>query len=143
MTDAAIVDILNDLLDQEQRGVSLRVAESTTFVSDEAIPERLFLDRLIGSIQIHSRDLVDAIVAMGGEPAMRRYDAATADLHFQDLRFVLARIESDLKELVRRYSLAGPRVADSRMASSLVGRNLAGHQAHLSELQRILASQLR
>lgn len=140
MIESTIVDILNELLLQEQGGVAPRVAESTAFVSDKAIPERLFLDRLVSSIQRHCRDLVDAIVEMNGEPALRHYDANTADLHFQDLRFALPRIASDLKELAHKYSLAGTRVASNRMASALVARNLAGHQAHLSELQRLLTS---
>jgi hypothetical protein len=137
VTDPAVADVLADLLGWEQRNIVPLLLESGVFVSRGAVEDILVLRRIARWNQEHGQRLTQAILELGGVPEPRRRDASTADLHFQDVAFVLPRVESQLNRLMERYAQAAAHVSRNPRAAVLVREILDRHRKALEEVREL------
>lgn len=137
MSEAEVLDVLDELLAVEQRRFAIRLVESVPFVSQEAIPESRLLVRLVDESNVHCGRLVDVMLRLGGVPGPRTGDLHTADLHYQDLDHLWPRLIGDQEKLVATYRSAAQRVASEPLASEAVERILTTYQADLDALRTV------
>lgn len=140
MDAPGVVAILNELLGREQRAIAPRLFESTVFVSRLSLAGNAWTQRVVRASLEHRGALARLIQELGGELDPRRGDLWTADLHFQELRRVLPRIERDYVGLIGAYEVAAARIGSVARASSLVGTIRESHTAELAELRDLLRS---
>jgi len=140
MHGAQVVAILNELLTHEQRGLTLRLLESTVSVSSPSVPALVLVQRMAAASRAHGAVLAKLILDMGGTPAPRRDLITSADLHFQDLPHVLTRLVADQEAVVRSYALAAQRFAGEPRALALVTRVLQQHQQDLQSLGELASA---
>lgn len=133
-TVSTVTDILNEVLALEQCSLCARLMESTVFVSTAALEELSIVKRMAQTDAQHTASLVDAILQRGGSPGPRVGDIRSADLHFQDLHYVLPRLVEDRKRLVQKCTLAAQRIAADADASGLIASIAAHHQEELDTL---------
>ena len=132
-----MVDILNELLAFEQRNMVPRVLESTVFISRLSIEAMNVVQKMARASAENGAWLADAIRELGGVVGTRMTDTASADLHFQDLHYVLPRLVADREALLHRYELAAHRMGAEPRAVEVVQRILRRHQEELARLQQI------
>jgi len=137
MHRAEVVAILNELLTLEQRSLALRLLESTVSVSSPSVPALVLVQRMAAATRDHGAALAKLILDLGGTPAPRRYLIATADLHFQDLQFVVPRLVANRGAIVRSYTFAAQSLSDEPRALALATRILQQHQQHLQALSEL------
>jgi len=137
MDRAQVLAILNELLTDEQNSLALRLLESTISVSSTSVKVWLLVQRMAEAARDHAPGLARLILELGGTPAPRCYPIATADLHFQDLQFVVQRLVADQEAVARRYILAAQRLSDEPRAAALVSRILQRHQQDLQSLKKL------
>ena len=135
MQDDTVIATLNELLAAEQGSLIPRLMESAVFVSRLEIAADLVIRGTARTVVKDTAELTRLILDLGGEPAPPRFNLATADLHYQDVRHVLPRLLADQLALVRTYTLASPRLAGAPRAAAVVSGILARHQADLEKLQ--------
>ena len=143
MDKAEVIAILNVLLSLEQCSLARRLLEATVSVSSSFVKALNLVQRMSHASREHGAALVKLILDLGGVPAPRRYPIATADLHFQNLQFVMPRLVVDLKAIVRGYTLAAQRLSDEPRALALVTRNLQQHQQDLRSLNELTPATIR
>lgn len=133
-SDAAVVDILNELLADEQRNLAAVLMESTVFISGSSVADLQCVRQLAADGQEHARRLADAIQRLGGVPGPRRIDPTTADLHFQELHRVVPRLAAEQNLLVQKYTRAADRVADRPQIQQLLRGIQSQHEQVLTAL---------
>ncbi len=112
-----------------------RLAESTLFVSSVTAEELFLVRGLATQNRRHGEALSNLIVEMGDIPWPPTRDVRSADLHFQELRFLLPRLIADLKRLVAAYRHAAPQLAAKPRAASLVNRIVQRHEQDIAVLE--------
>ncbi len=130
------VGILNELLASEQRNLVPRLLESTLFISRLSVEALDLVQQMARASEEHASRLADAIRELGGVVGPRMTNAASADLHYQELRHVLPRIIADREALVHKYTLAAPRVGTHQRVAEMVQHILRCHQEELARLQQ-------
>lgn len=135
MSDESVAAALNALLAAEQRAIAPRLFESTVFVSNASVTVAQLARRLASVSRSNQQALADQVISLGGVPALRRGDARSADLHYQELRAIVPRLVADYGRLVEQYRTAGPRVASDPASSALVARLLAVLDQELQALK--------
>ncbi|MBI1825485.1 MAG: hypothetical protein HY287_10020 [Planctomycetes bacterium] len=128
------IDLLNELLSVEQANYAARLVESTVYVGSDSMQADRVVERMARTNREHCEQLTDLILDLGGSPTPRRFDTITADLHFQDLAFLLPRLIEYQKGLVAKYEEIVPRLSMIPRAQSLAARILERHQRDLSSL---------
>ena len=137
MDTSTVVDILNELLVAEHQSVARRLLESTMFVSRDTVSGARPVRQMAHQNQEHAEWLTGLILELGGEPGPRFGDPTSADLHYQDIRHALPRLIDGHETLMRKYSLAAPRVDSEPQAGELVSRILARHREHADTLKQL------
>jgi hypothetical protein len=137
MNEAAVA-VLNDLLGAEYAAIAPRLFEAGPFISRLSVKDVETAERISRASPAHCEALTGLILELGGVPGPRRVDVTVADLHYQELHFVLGRLVADHERLVERYRRALGRLAGTPRASALVGRLLAQHEAELSGLRELV-----
>lgn len=137
MDSSRVVPILNELLEHEQRAIVPRLFESTMFVSRLSLPASDWARRVVQAGAAHRAALARLILELGGVPGPRSGDVSTGDLHFQDLRSVLPRVEQDLATLIRVYRAAEARIGSDGKAASLVSEIRQTHESALTEIREL------
>ncbi len=134
-------DVLAELLVQEQRLPARRLLEATLFVPRRAMSQSEIVQRIARDSAEHAVWLADAMTDLGGVSIPYADDATTADMHFQDITFVLPRLRVALEDLVSVYNRAAAFVGDEPHAAETVARILTRHRTHLSELPSSIESE--
>lgn len=129
-----IVAILNQLVRLEQAGAALRLMESWVFVSPMSVDALTAVQRLAEAAELNTAELSGLILDLGGAPAHRAADPRSADLHFQEVAFVLPRLIAEQKVLLGKYALAAERLTGDSRASALVAQLADRHRETISEL---------
>lgn len=127
--------VLNELLLREECSLPYRFVESTLFVSSASLDDLDVLRSMVAASKEHAARLVSVMADLGGTPAPRVGDLATADLHFQELHRVLPRLIADQERLVEAYRIAAGRVGPHPRATALVGEIIQRHEADLDALR--------
>ncbi len=135
MSQAEVLDVLNELLTVEQRRLAIRLVESTLFVSEDAIAESRLLVRMVDQSGQHCGRLVDVMLQLGGVPGPRTGDLDTAHLHYQQLDHLWPHLVADHEKLVATYRRAAERVVCEPQAAEVVGGILAKYQADFDSLR--------
>lgn len=129
-----IIAVLNELVRLEQAGTALRLMESMVFVSPMSVDALTAVERLAEAAEFHTAELSRLVLRLGGAPAYRAADPRSADLHFQEVAFVLPRLITEQKVLLAKYDLAAERLTDDPKASALVAQLADRHRETISEL---------
>ena len=75
-----------------------------------------------------------------GAPAPRRFDTATANIHYCELHSLIPRILADKRRLIDVYQSAITALGGAGKAAEVAGRILARHREQLENLQAIFGS---
>ena len=134
MTDEAVVSVLNALLAAEQQAVGPRLFESTVFVSGASIGAVRVAERLVAQSRSNQSALAGRILELGGEPAPRRGNTTSGDLHYLEVHSVLPRVIADHHGLLAKYRLANARVGGDSASAALVLRLTTVHEHELQSL---------
>lgn len=130
------VAILNELLALEERGLPVRVLESTVFVSHVSVEDSTMVSRMADTQREHCAWLSEAIVDNGGAPGPRTANATSGDMHFQDIRFLIPRLTADREAIVAKYALAVDRLSTLPEVAGLISRIQTRHQDELATLKK-------
>jgi hypothetical protein len=130
-----VISMLNQLLGAEQCNLAPRLVQSEVFVSGMSVRASEVVHRMADTTRRNCEQLVDLIIDLGGEPRPRPCDVSAANLHYQELSYVLPQLVQAHEKLVRQYNEARPRLAGSQAASGLVSKILSHHESDLSSLK--------
>ncbi|MFQ5591374.1 MAG: hypothetical protein ACE5HE_09445 [Phycisphaerae bacterium] len=137
MDDAAVIDVLRELLAEEQQSLLIRLVESGVFVAPGAADGFQAVTQMANRARENCTQLAHLILSLGGIPGLTGQDVASADLHYQSLERLLARLILDREALVQRYVTACRHLSAAPTAYELVCRLLACHRGELHDLQQI------
>lgn len=133
----SIIATLNQLLGAEQCNLAPRLVQSEVFVSSMSVPASEVVRRMADTMRRNCEELVDLIIDLGGEPRPQPCDVSTANLHYQELAYVIPQLVQAHENLIRQYTAARPKVAGNRAASDLITSILSHHDRDLSRLKEL------
>lgn len=133
-----IIAVLNELLVRERDALSLRLFESTVFISRLSIESSRVARAIVARAEDHTSKLVQLILDLDGSPRPTRNSITSADLHYQELNFVLPRLAADQKKLLAAYRRAGELVGEHQGASSAVAEIAIDHERSIADIERLL-----
>lgn len=137
------IDVLNELLAAEQRGLPRRLLEATVFISPPALGQLTAVQVMARQSEEHGAILADLIIRLGGVPGMRVGDTHSADLHFQHLHNAWPRLVGDRESLIRKYARAAEYVSFDPDAAEAVSQILESHRRELASLQQLAGRDAR
>ena len=137
MRNEAAIDLLNDLLQQEERSLLPRLRESTVFVSWASAGEHVVVERMIDEANEHRGWLVAAIIRLGGEPLPGLADIRSASIHFLELDFVLPQVVESHRGLLSVYEAAASEASLNPVTSEVVSRIIERHRKHGEQLDEL------
>ena len=135
----AIVDTLSALLESEVQSVFRFMGEGSPYLSRATADVRRPLQEMVETNVRHVRELVDLIVALGGNPQMMPGVSREEQfLAFLSLKFLLPKLVEEKKLVIRRYenalrSLPSDAPPDVR---GLLNAHLAEHREQLKVLEK-------
>lgn len=135
-----VIDTLIRLRRAETASLLPRLDESTVFVQPSETAAYAEIQRLIDEERQHVRWLDEVILALDGTVVPYRADIRSADLHYVTLGTTLLRVAEDQRRLASAYEAAGPEVADSPPAASVVTRVAQRHRQHAERLDSLMGS---
>ncbi len=138
MNAPSILSVLNELLTRESQSLAPRLFESTVFVSRLSVAGHMAAQRIAEANARHGSALAALIAELGGVPEPRMGNVLTADLHFQEMHYVLPRLIANHEALIASYRLAAQRVTSEPAAVKLVSEILSTHERELSELHALM-----
>ncbi len=138
MTPNPTVDILNMLLAAEQSSAIERLRESTVFVSWASADEYPIVKRIARETNEHCAWLVDLIDRNHGYVRPRAGDLRTADMHFQELDYLLPRVIEHERSTLKKYEAAAAKLANQPEAAAVINRIAARRRDQLATLESFL-----
>jgi len=139
----SVIRVLNRLLLAEYASLIPRLGEATYFVSWASADEAQLLSQMVAEECEHVAWLTEAILDLRGAPAPRRFDTATANIHYCELHSLIPRILADRQRLIDVYQSAIPALGGLGKATQVAGRILARHREHLNKLQTMFSDPAR
>lgn len=133
-----IIAVLNELLVRERDALSLRLFESTVFISRLSIDSSRVARSIVARAEDHTSKLVQLILDLDGSPRPPKNSISSADLHYQELNFVLPRLAEDQKRLLAAYRRGAELVGEHQGASALVAEIAADHERSIADIERLL-----
>lgn len=135
MTDRRqVIEILNELLRQERSSLVSHLLNSTLFVSGGTTDQADVLRTLVTEIQEHESWLAEAIGSLHGGVAPSCGDLRAAELHYQEVHFVLPLVIENEGRIIRRYEAALKPLAGEPVAAAVASRILSRHRKHVAQL---------
>lgn len=128
------VGALEELLRAESRSLAARLGEADPYLGWESGIDPLLFARMIADQRRHQQRLAEVILQLGGVPRAAPPDARMTRLHYVEAAYLLPLLIEDKRRLIELYDQAAARVAGEPAAVEVVGRNRAGHAAHLERL---------
>ena len=116
------VEILSELLGAEGRSLSVRLIESTVFVSRPGVGDLHLVKRLADKSKERSAELAALIIELGEIPALYTRDPMSADLHYVELGHAMPRLLAHEEALLGMYSRAARRLEADSPAGAFVIR---------------------
>lgn len=138
MSAPSVLTVLNELLTRESNSLAPRLFESTVFVSRLSVADHQAAQRIAEANARHGSALAALITDLGGVPEPRTGDLLSADLHFQEMHYVLPRLVANHEALIESYRLAAQRVTGEPSAVRLIAAILAKHERELSALRGLM-----
>jgi len=138
MNAPSVLSVLNELLTRESQSLAPRLFESTVFVSRLSVADHLAAQRIAEANARHGSALAGLITDLGGVPGPRTGNVLTADLHFQELHYVLPRLIANHEALIASYRLAAQRVTGEPTAVKLLAEILSQHEHELADLRGLM-----
>ena len=135
---AAIIDVLNSLLEAELNSVFRFMGEGSPYLSRATADVRRPLQEMVDANARHCRELAEMIGALGGYPLPRSLQPEEQYLAFLSLKFLLPKLVDSKDLTIRRYDNAlkalGPGAPPQVVA--LLRRQQAEHRAQRDVLQK-------
>jgi bacterioferritin (cytochrome b1) len=138
---AAVIDILNALLESQQNSIIRFMGESSPYVGGASAAVREMLRRLLDNNLKRAEDLYRLIEKLGGRPRPRGLQPEEQYLAYLSIKFLLPKI-IDAKELIiRRYenALLSLQNAPPEVTEAFK-KQLAEHRTELEELKSAAAA---
>jgi hypothetical protein len=134
---AAIIDVLNGLLEAELGSIFRFMGEGSPYLDRATADVRKPLQEMVATIPRRTRELADLIESLGGVPTPRNILPEEQYLAFLSLKFLLPKLVGAKELLITRYenalrALKGapPEVVD------LLKRELNEHKSQLEILNK-------
>lgn len=131
---------LNRLLAAEQASLVLHLAESQPFISWASADEALVLENVAREQVEHIEWLTDAILDLGGEPAVRRPSMMFASVHYAEIQSLVPRIRDDIRRIIAAYEANIAGVAAVPAAAEIAARCRERHRNHLQAIEGTLSN---
>ena len=135
----AIIDTLAALLDSEAQSIFRFMGEGSPYLSRATADVRRPLQEMVETNVRHVRELIDLIVALGGNPQMMPGVSREEQfLAFLSLKFLLPKLVNEKELVIRRYENALRALAPGAPPEvrGLLESHLAEHREQLKVLQR-------
>ena len=135
----AIIDTLAALLDSEAQSIFRFMGEGSPYLSRATADVRRPLQEMVETNVRHVRELIDLIVALGGNPQMMPGVSPEEQfLAFLSLKFLLPKLVNEKELVIRRYENALRALAPGAPPEvrGLLESHLAEHREQLKVLQR-------
>ena len=142
---AALIDVLNSLLEAEQTSIFRFMGEGSPYLSRASADVRKPLVEMVNTIQDRAGRLADKIESLGGVPTNipRGIDREEQYLAFLTLKFLLPKLVEAKQGLIERYENAlkalRPNDSSAADAKSLLTALLAEHHAQMDTLKTAAA----
>jgi hypothetical protein len=140
-TSAAVIDILQSLLEAEQASVFRFMRAGSPYLTRATLETRGEVERMADRTELHARELADLIERLGGGLRLRPVQPEDQYLSFLSFKFLLPKLAEAKRMTIERCENAlrplkgaPPEVVD------LVRRHLAAHQADLEALEAATAA---
>jgi hypothetical protein len=140
---AAIIDVLNGLLESEMNSIFRFMGEGSPYLSRATADVRRPLEEMVRTVQRRVVELADLIDRLGGVPipGPRGVDPEEQYLAFLSLKFLLPRLVHAKKLAIERYENAIKAIRSLRDARNhevldLLTAHLAEHQAQRKVLEK-------
>lgn len=134
MNDQRDIEALNRLFKAEQGSLIQRLAEAGSHVSWPAAGDHLIVQQMLKETKDHQQSVARMIGDLRGALQPPYYPTDLGEVHYLELSFLMPRVITNVRNLVKLYESAGVRNSD---AASLVNRILGDHRRHLEQLERI------
>jgi len=138
MNSNPTVDILNTLLIAEQASAVERMLESTVFVSWASADEYPIVQRISRESKEHCAWLVELIESYHGYVRPRVGDVRSADMHFQELDYLLPRVVDHERATLKEYEAAAAKLSSEPAAMTVLNRIIARRRTQLEMLTAFL-----
>jgi hypothetical protein len=134
---AAIIDVLNGLLEAELGSIFRFMGEGSPYLSKATAEVRKPLQEMVNTIPRRTREIADLIDSLGGVPTPRNIQPEEQYLAYLSLKFLLPKLVTSEELLITRYenALRALKGAPEEVIA-LLKRELAEHQSQLEILKR-------
>jgi hypothetical protein len=135
---AAVIDVLNGLLEAELNSVFRFMDEGTPHLSRATAEVRRPLQEMIETNRRHSAQLARQIESLGGYPVPRSIRPEEQYLAYLSLKFLLPKLANEKRLTIQRYENALKslgKAAPPEVASLLI-MHIADHQRDAEVLDR-------
>lgn len=134
---AAIVDVLNGLLEAELGSIFRFMGEGSPYLSKATAEVRKPLQEMVNTIPRRTREIADLIDSLGGVPTPRNIQPEEQYLAYLSLKFLLPKLVTSEELLITRYENALRALKNApEEVVGLVKRELAEHKSQLEILKR-------
>src|SRR5689334_13172098 len=103
---AAVIDVLNSLLEAEQGSVFRFMGEGSPYLSRATAEVRRPLQQMVDANRRYVMALADMIQRLGGEPVPRPVRPEEQYLAFLSLKFLLPKLVEEKRLIFQRYDNA-------------------------------------
>ena len=133
---AAIIDVLNGLLEAELGSIFRFMGEGSPYLSRATAEVRKPLQEMVSTIPRRTREIADLIDSLGGVPTPRNIQPEEQYLAYLSLKFLLPKLVTSEQLLITRYENALRALKGApKEVTGLVQRELAEHRSQLAILQ--------
>jgi hypothetical protein len=134
---AAIIDVLNGLLEAELSSIFRFMGEGSPYLSKATAEVRKPLQEMVNTIPRRTREIAELIDHLGGVPTPRNIQPEEQYLAYLSLKFLLPKLVTSEELLITRYenALRALKAAPDEVVG-LAKRELAEHKSQLEILKR-------
>ncbi|MGH7178631.1 MAG: hypothetical protein ACREJC_14735 [Tepidisphaeraceae bacterium] len=137
---AAVIDMLNELLDAELGSMFRFMGEGSPYLSRATAEVRSPLAEMVESGERRAGELFELIERLGGTPVARNVSREEQYLAFLSLRFLLPKLVQAKKLQIQRHENALRTLGNrSQPPAELLAAHLAEHKSQLAILERTAA----
>ena len=137
---AAVIDVLNSLLEAELNSVFRFMDEGSPYLSRATVAVKRALAEMVATNHRHAGELSNAIESLGGYPVPRSLRPEEQYLAFLSLKFLLPKLAQEKQFTIERYENALVALRDATPeVANLLRAHVATHRADLDILNKASA----
>ena len=140
-TSAAVIDILQSLLEAEQASVFRFMRAGSPHLTRATLETRGRVEQMAGRTEQHARELADMIERLGGGVRLRPVQPEDQYLAYLSFKFLLPKLAEAKRMTIERYENAlRPLKGAPPEVIELVRRHRDAHRADLEALEAAAAA---